>query len=94
VSITAINLQCNMSTSRKSILFLTNSEHGQANPQLAVAWELLLPDEYDVHIGSYWALAQRVESLNKDFASRSVTKSSDIGQPIPRIIFHEVQGVQ
>lgn len=82
-----------MSTSRRSILFLTNSEHGQANPQLAVAWELLLRDEYDVHIGSYSAFAPRIESLNKDFASRSVTTSSYIGQPIRGIIYHEVQGV-
>ena len=37
---------------RKSILFLTNHEFGQSNAVLAVAYELLIQNELDVHIAS------------------------------------------
>lgn len=56
--------------SRKPILFFTNSEHGQANVILAVAYEFLLRGEFDVHIASYHAFAQRIEHLNELLKSR------------------------
>ncbi|KAK2764535.1 hypothetical protein FQN54_009230 [Arachnomyces sp. PD_36] len=58
-------------SARKSILFFTNCEHGQANVILAVAYEFLLRDEFDVHIASYPALAPRVDYLNDLFASQN-----------------------
>jgi hypothetical protein len=45
------------------ILFLTNSEFGQANVLLAVAQELLLRGNCDVHFASFSPLAKRVEEL-------------------------------
>lgn len=77
---------------RKSVLFLTNAEHGQANVILATAWELLRRDEFDVHIGSYSSLRSRVRQLNEDF----VTQLHDLGkslEKIPRVVYHEVRGV-
>lgn len=61
--------------SRKPILFFTNSEHGQANVILAVAYEFLLRDEFDIHIASYPALAPRVEHLNELLKSRKREES-------------------
>jgi hypothetical protein len=49
---------------RKRILFLTSSEYGQANVILAVAHELLLRQEHDIHIASYPSLQGRVKDLN------------------------------
>ena len=49
---------------KKRVLFLTNSEYGQANVVLAVAYELLLRQEYEVHIGSFAPLGPRVKELN------------------------------
>jgi len=40
-------------TDRKKIIFLTSSEYGQANVVLAVAYELLLRQEHDIHIASF-----------------------------------------
>jgi hypothetical protein len=40
----------NESSQRKKILFLTSSEYGQANVILAVAYELLLRQGYEIHI--------------------------------------------
>ncbi|EAW14022.1 glycosyltransferase family 1 protein [Aspergillus clavatus NRRL 1] len=49
---------------KRTILFLTNSELGQASVILAVAHEFLLRPEYDVHIGSFPALSPSIQSLN------------------------------
>jgi hypothetical protein len=49
---------------RKRILLLTSSEFGQANVILAVAYELLLRQEYDVHIASFAPLESRIHDLN------------------------------
>jgi hypothetical protein len=49
---------------RKRIMFLTSSEFGQANVILAVAYELLLRQEYDVHIASFAPLEGRIHNLN------------------------------
>lgn len=66
--------------SRKSILFFTNSEHGQANVVLAVAYEFLLRGEFDVHIASYPALAPRIEHLNELLKSRK-SKGNGLNGP-------------
>jgi hypothetical protein len=49
---------------QKRVLFLTASEYGEANVVLAVAYELLLRQKYEVHIGSFSPLQSRVEELN------------------------------
>lgn len=49
----------------RNILFLTNSELGQANVALAVAEEFLHRNEFSVHIASYSQLAPLVNELNK-----------------------------
>ena len=54
---------------RPSVLFLTNSEHGQSNVILAVASELLLRGEYDVHIASTSILEPRVSQLRDSLVS-------------------------
>ncbi len=54
----------NESSQRKKILFLTSSEYGQANVILAVAYELLLRQEYEIHIASFAPLQRRIDDLN------------------------------
>ena len=49
----------------KKILFLTSSEYGQANVILAVAYELLLLEQYEIHIASFAPLAKRIPDLNR-----------------------------
>lgn len=49
----------------KKILFLTSSEYGQANVILAVAYELLLRREYEIHIASFAPLSGRIKDLNE-----------------------------
>lgn len=49
---------------KTTILFLTNSEYGEANVILAAAYELLLHDNCDVHIASYSMLEKRVRDMN------------------------------
>ena len=48
---------------RKSIIFLTNHEFGQSNVVLAVAYELLIQNELDVHIASWSPLESRALAL-------------------------------
>jgi hypothetical protein len=54
----------NESSQRKKILFLTSSEYGQANVILAVAYELLLRQGYEIHIASFAPLQRRIDDLN------------------------------
>jgi hypothetical protein len=56
---------------RRSILFMTNSELGQASVILAVAHEFLLRSGYKVHIASFPALQPEVEELNATAARLS-----------------------
>jgi hypothetical protein len=56
---------------RRSILFVTNSELGQASVILATAHEFLLRSEYKVHIASFPALRKEVEELNATAARLS-----------------------
>ncbi|KAH0156705.1 glycosyltransferase family 1 protein, partial [Aureobasidium melanogenum] len=54
---------------QRSLLFVTNSELGQASVILAVAYEFLLRPEYQVHIASFPVLHSHVDQLN-DVATR------------------------
>ena len=67
---------------REVVLFLTNSEHGQANVMLAVAHELLARDEFDLHIGSFPCLHPRVTQLQSSFSEK-----------IDPITFHPLPGL-
>ena len=49
------------------VLFLTNSELGQASVCLAVAHELLLQPSYTVHIASFAPLRDAVSELSLFF---------------------------
>lgn len=66
----------------KRVLFLTASEYGEANVVLAVAYELLLRQKYEVHIGSFSPLASRVKQLN-NFAT-------NVGSS--QAVFHTIAG--
>ncbi|KAL4789933.1 hypothetical protein BDV19DRAFT_394536 [Aspergillus venezuelensis] len=52
------------SPKRKTILLLTNAELRQANPILAVSYELLFRQIYTVHIASFHELESHVQALN------------------------------
>ena len=69
---------------RKSILFFTSSEHGQANVVLAVAHELLLTNDFDVHIASFSPLRPRVVELSQTIAKHDKTKN---------LTFHAITGL-
>jgi len=66
---------------RKKILFLTSSEYGQASVVLAVAYELLLRQTYDIHIASFAPLEGRVNDLN-NLIPRNATPA----------VFHTIAG--
>ncbi|KAH6665803.1 putative UDP-glucoronosyl and UDP-glucosyl transferase [Halenospora varia] len=51
---------------QQNILFITNSELGQASVILAVAHEFLIRPEYKVHIASFSALKNCITELNDD----------------------------
>ena len=51
-------------TRAKKILFVTNSESGQANTILAMALEATTRPHVEVHIASFQALKRRVEKLS------------------------------
>lgn len=50
---------------RKNIVFLTHSEYGQANVILAVVYELLLLQQYDVEVASFAPLKPRIKDINE-----------------------------
>lgn len=92
----------------KRVLFLTNSEHGQANVMLAAAHALLVnnpPGSVEVHFGSFNPIAKAVAEAS-DFALREAARASSkqvslngdtvhcAGKQLPPpIVFHEVQGI-
>ena len=49
----------------RKIIFLTSSEYGQANVILAVAYELLLLQQHEIHVASFAPLTGRIKSLNE-----------------------------
>lgn len=53
-----------MADRRLRILFVTNSEHGQANSVFAIAHELLIRGDVDVHLASFSDLAPRIDQVN------------------------------
>jgi hypothetical protein len=53
-----------MAEHRLRILFVTNSEHGQANAVFAIAHELLIRGDVDVHLASFADLAPRIDQVN------------------------------
>ena len=77
-----------MTEPRRAIALLTNSEHGQANVILAVAYELLLSNDFNIHIISFGELAHRVEELNERVQVRFSSDSKDA----PQAIFHSIPG--
>ncbi|ETS84356.1 hypothetical protein PFICI_02381 [Pestalotiopsis fici W106-1] len=63
---------------RKKVLMLTNSEHGQANVHLAVAYAMLQQDpSTEVHIASFPRLAKFVTEMS-DFAVQNIPGASPI----------------
>jgi hypothetical protein len=70
---------------KKSILFFTNSESGQANIVLATAYELLSYGNVDVHIASFASLENRVSDL-KAGAYGSIPSNTSI-------TFHAIVGL-
>jgi len=54
----------NASTRTTKVLFLTNSESGQANTILALALEALTRPHVEVHIASFLKLKRHVERLS------------------------------
>ena len=61
---------------RKTVLFVTNSEYGQANTILALCAELLTHEDINVHISSFSNLQKRVEWLQnriENAASSTIT---------------------
>lgn len=50
---------------RKKITFLTSSEYGQANVILAVVYELLLLQTYEIDVASFSPLKKRIQDINK-----------------------------
>jgi hypothetical protein len=60
----------------KKVLFMTNSEYGQANVILAVAYEFLLRQRYDIHIASFAPLKGRIPALNELASCNSGGKAS------------------
>jgi hypothetical protein len=60
---------------RRSILFVTNSELGQASVILATAHEFLLRPDYKVHIASFPALREEIEELNATAVPLNSTRS-------------------
>lgn len=60
----------------KNVLFYTNSEYGQANVILAVAYELLIRQKYNVHIASFAPLKNRIPELNNLALLKSDGKAS------------------
>lgn len=74
----------------KSVLLLTNSELGQANVHLAVAYSIIQQDPtVQVHIASFRRLAGAVRDLS-DLAQQHAT-AKEPGLPRP-IRFHEIAG--
>jgi hypothetical protein len=69
---------------RTVILFVTNSESGQANTILALVAELLSRPDTDVHVASFVALEKRVAALRDGVLS---------SPPSSSLTFHTIHGV-
>ena len=60
---------------RTAVLFITNSESGQANTVLALAAELISRPNTEVHVASFAALEKRVAALRDHVLSRPSSSS-------------------
>lgn len=69
---------------RRTILFFTNSDFGQANVVLSTAYELLRQNRLNIHIASWAPLQPRLESLSQQAQSENPAES------IPPITFHNL----
>ena len=69
---------------RTAILFITNSESGQANTILALVAELLSRPDMEVHVASFAALEKRVTALRDHILSQPSSSS---------LTFHAIDGV-
>jgi hypothetical protein len=69
---------------RTAILFITNSESGQANTILALVAELLSRPDIEVHVASFSTLEKRVAVLRENSLSRPSSSS---------LAFHTIHGV-
>lgn len=75
--------RCGMThRSRTVILFITNSESGQANTILALAAELLSRPDTEVHVASFAALEKSVAALRDRVLSGSSSS----------LMFHTIHG--
>lgn len=73
---------------RKKVLFLTNSEHGQANVLLAAGHAMLEQDpSVEIHFGSFAPIRSTVEAAS---AYALETCGHKTARPI---VFHEVRGL-
>jgi len=66
---------------QQRILFFTSSEYGQANVILAVSYELLILQKYEVHIASFAPLQRRIHELNES-----------LPKTVPPAAFHGIAG--
>lgn len=73
---------------RKQILFLTNSEYGQANVVLAVAHSLVhIATDATVHIASFAPLANGVRATSKH-----AVETAPVPAKASPIVFHQING--
>ncbi len=68
----------------KRILFFTNSEYGQSNVHLAVAYEAALKEDVEVHLASFAPLQSRVAELQERISQKTAGRA--------RIVFHTIEG--
>jgi hypothetical protein len=74
-------------SSRNSVLFLTNSEYGQANVVLAVTHELLATNKLDIHVASWPVLEARIQALTRQQSKSGVIPETS------QIKFHAIPGL-
>jgi hypothetical protein len=78
-----------MAVRKQKILFLTNSDYGQANVVLASAHALLhIAPDVEIHIASFHRLAGAVRDISKDFKT-----NAQPGTDQQRLIFHGINGM-
>ena len=76
-------------SSLPTVLICTYPEHGQANVNLATAYELALAGA-NVHFASFASLRSRVDRL-QELIDRHALRSS--GKPTGCVVFHECKGI-
>ncbi|KAL2222296.1 hypothetical protein M432DRAFT_636920 [Thermoascus aurantiacus ATCC 26904] len=90
-----------MSRPRDRLLFVTNSEYGQTTVMLAVIHELLVRDEFDIHVASHSPLLPRVRELvethrhayPRPFVVSSGEEETSTGDDKPKVVFHTISGL-